>query len=51
MATPYEYGPVKQVGEGVAIQIYLNKVPINIYIISVYFSNDYRFGWHFDSKY
>ena len=32
MTTPYEYGPVKQVGEGVAIQIYLNKVPICTYM-------------------
>ena len=39
MATHYEYGPVKQVGEGVAIQMYLNQVPIQ-YIRSVYFSHD-----------
>ena len=27
MATPYEYGPVKEAGEGAVIQMYLSQVP------------------------
>ena len=36
MATPYEYGPVKEAGEGAVIQMYLSQVSK---IYSVYFSN------------
>ena len=33
MATPIEYGPVKQAGEGVVIQLYLCQVPKVMYLI------------------